>query len=186
MRNNSSLFSFILSSSSIFCSFNFSNSASISLVFKVKRFSFNPSISVFKTLYSLFISLISRTINAISIFSNSPLISLYFLATILCSFKGSTVLDNSVIISLILVKFSSVFSNFFNDSSFLFLYFNTPAALSKITRRSLDLLLTISVTLPCEIILNALDPAPESIKRSVISLSLTRELFIKYSFSPVE
>ena len=72
----------------------------------------------------------------------------YFLATIDCSFKGSTVLDNSSIISFILVKFSSVFSNFFRLSSLRFLYFKTPAALSNIILRSLDFELTISVTLP--------------------------------------
>ena len=111
-------------------------------------------------------------------FSKLSLISKYFLATLLCSSRGFTVFSSSFITKSSLVKFSSVFSNFFKLSSLRFLYFKTPAALSNITLLSLALPLTISVTFPCEIILKALAPAPLSINKSLISLRRTRELLM--------
>ena len=183
---SSSFFLFKFSSSSKLLNLSVSNLLSSVLSFKVSNFSFKFLISSVILVYSRFKSVISFAIKAISILSSSSFIFKYFLATILCSFKGSTVVASSSITSLIRIKFSSVFSSFLSDSSLRFLYFKTPAALSKITLRSLDFELTISVTFPWLMILKALVPAPESINKSVTSLSLTLVLFIKYSFSPVE
>ena len=176
--NSASLLLFILSSISKFLSFIFSNSTSISVFFNPKICSFSTSILFLVVEYLAFKSDISFTINAISISSNSFFNSIYFFATLLCFSSGKTVFDSSSIINLNLVKFSSVFSNFFKLSSFLFLYFKTPAALSNIVLLSVGLPLTISVTFPWDIILNAPKPAPESIKRFVMSFNLTLELFI--------
>ena len=162
----------------MFSNFNLSNLVSSVASLKVLNLSFKISLLLFSFWYSLFIEVISLTIRAISIFSKLSLISKYFLATLLCSSRGFTVFSSSFITKSSLVKFSSVFSNFFKLSSLRFLYFKTPAALSNITLLSLALPLTISVTLPWEIILKALAPAPLSINRSLISLRRTRELLM--------
>ena len=56
-------------------------------------------------------------------------------------------------------------SNLRIASSFLLLYFKTPAASSNIILLSVGLLLIISSTLPCEIILKASLAAPESVSK---------------------
>ena len=133
----------------------------------------------------MFIAATSLAIKAISIFFNSSFKLKYFFAISLCFFNGLTLFSSSSITNLILEIFSFVFSNFFKLTSFLFLYFNTPAASSKIVRRASGLLEMMSATLPWEIMLNESFPAPVSKNKSVISLSLTLLLFKKYSFSPV-
>ena len=95
-------------------------------------------------------------------------------------------MDNSSIIKFILLKLSLVLSSLRRVSSFLFLYFNTPAASSKIVLFSSGLPLIISPIFPWEIIDNEFTLEPESINKFVISLSLTLVLLIKYSFSPEE
>ena len=82
-------------------------------------------------------------------------------------------------------KLEFVLSNFLKASSFLFLYFNTPAASSNIMRLSSGVDENTFSTSPCEIILNDALDIPESIRRVVISFSLHLSLFKKYSFSPV-
>ena len=132
--------------------------------------------------YLSFIFVISLAIKETSIFSRLSFILIYFSASFFCFSNGFKEDITSLIIRFNLVIFSLVLSSFFKVSSFLFLYFNTPAAFSKSTLLSDDLLSTKALIFPWVIILNFEETS--NIK-SVISLSLTLELFIKYSFSPV-
>ena len=114
---------------------------------------FNSSLRTFNLLYSKLIFLISLTIKAISRFFKLSLYSLNFLALIDWMRRGSKEVSNSLIKRLIVFKLSFVFSNLRKDSSLCFLYFKTPAASSMITLLASGLLLTISSTVPWEIML---------------------------------
>ena len=103
---------------------------------------------------------------------------MYFLALLEASSKGTKLLSNSLIISLTLFKFWLVLSSFLKASSFLLLYFNTPAASSNIILLSSGLLDNISSILPWLIILKLSLAVPLSVKSSVISFNLTFSLFI--------
>ena len=87
--------------------------------------------------------------------------------------------------SFILSILSWVLSNFLVASSFLFLYFNTPAALSNIILLSSGFVLKTFEISPWDIIEKDSLALPLSISNSVISFNLTFSLLIKYSFSPV-
>ena len=114
---------------------------------------FSSSLRAFNLLYSKLIFLISLTIKAISKFFKLSLYSLNFLALIDWIRRGSNEVSNSFISKLIVFRLSLVFSSFLKDSSLCFLYFKTPAASSIITLLASGLLLTISSTVPWEIIL---------------------------------
>ena len=79
---------------------------------------------------------ISLTRTATSICSSLDFFSLYISAFLACLFNGETCLSSSERISKVRSRFSLVLSSLFNDSIFLFLYLDTPAASSKISRRS--------------------------------------------------
>ena len=136
------------------------------------------SILTFEVLYVSFILSKSLTIKDISTSSNSLLIFKYFSAFSLCSFKGTTCNSNSFIMSFILSILSCVLSNFLVASSFLFLYFKTPAALSNIVLLSSAFVLMILEISPCDIIENDSFALPLSISNSAISFNLTFSLFI--------
>lgn len=67
---------------------------------------------------------------------------------------------------------------------FCCLYFKTPAASSKIPRRSSGLLLKIASTRPWEIKEKLSLPSPESMNKSTMSLSRTAWLLMRKSDSP--
>ena len=70
-------------------------------------------------------------------------------------------------------------------SIFLFLYFATPAASSKMPRRSMGLASANVMTFPWEMMLRLDLPSPVSRNRSTTSLSLTLFRLIRYSASPL-
>ena len=63
--------------------------------------------------------------------------------------------------------------NRFSAVSLFFLYLATPATVSMIPRRSSGFPLKTAATRPWEMIENDSRPSPESMKRSVMSLSRT-------------
>ena len=126
------------------------------------------------------IVLISSTNTAISICCSLSFFSRYILAFLACLFNGDTCFSSSMIISLQRSILSLVRCSFAKDSSFLFLYFATPAASSKIALRSIGLASAKLVILPCEIILKESFPKPLSNIRSIISFKRTGLRLIRY------
>ena len=114
--------------------------------------SFKSLISLLKTSRLFLASVISFTRTFTSTAVSFSLSSRYFSALSFCLFKGPTCFSNSATISPIRSKFSLVRSNLRIDSSFLFLYLETPAASSKIPRLSSGLLSAKEEIFPCEII----------------------------------
>ena len=102
----------------------------------------------------------------------------------MASFNGFNLSSVSFRMSPTLDLLSLVLSSLWRASSFLLLYFKTPAASSKMERRSNGLLLIISSILPCDIMLKLSLAIPLSKRKLVISLSLTLPPFRKYSLVP--
>jgi hypothetical protein len=116
---------------------NFIFSTSVSSLVEEDTISDNSSSNLtflfFFTSTSSLKVVISFAIKAISILSNFPLASLYSLALLALSSNGTKFSEFSSIIKLILSIFSCVLASLDKLSSFLFLYFKTPAASSNVT-----------------------------------------------------
>ncbi|VEU75829.1 Uncharacterised protein [Mycoplasmopsis maculosa] len=146
------------------------SSASFILWFKSDLVSLTPSSSTLKLWYCSPKNLILSTNKPISIPFNSSDLAINNFAFSACFLKGINFLSISEITNLIFSRPSSVLSNLVCASFFLNLYFDTPAASSKISFLSSTVASAISLTVPWLIIAKLLLPIPDSMANSLISL----------------